>query len=56
MTILKAGSASTVDIVENVKALLPKLRETLPADLKIQLLSDQSLFVKAAISGWCAKA
>lgn len=51
MTILKAGSASTVDIVENVKALLPKLRETLPADLKIQLLSDQSLFVKAAISG-----
>jgi multidrug efflux pump subunit AcrB len=51
MTILKAGSASTVDIVENVKALLPKLRETLPADLKIQLLSDQSLFVKAAVSG-----
>ncbi len=51
MTILKSGSASTVDIVNDVKALLPKLKETLPDSLKIQLLSDQSLFVKAAVSG-----
>jgi multidrug efflux pump subunit AcrB len=51
MTILKSGSASTVDIVNDVKALLPKLKETLPDSLKVQLLSDQSLFVKAAVSG-----
>jgi multidrug efflux pump subunit AcrB len=51
MTILKSGSASTIAIVDQVKALLPKLKETLPADLKVQLLSDQSLFVKAAVSG-----
>ncbi|WP_179504819.1 MULTISPECIES: efflux RND transporter permease subunit [unclassified Sphingomonas] len=51
MTILKSGSASTVDIVNNIKALLPKLKETLPDSLKVQLLSDQSLFVKAAVSG-----
>jgi multidrug efflux pump subunit AcrB len=51
MTILKAGSASTISIVDGVKAMLPKLQETLPADLHIKPLSDQSLFVKAAVSG-----
>jgi multidrug efflux pump subunit AcrB len=51
MTVLKAGSASTIAIVDQVKALLPKLKETLPPSLKIQPLSDQSLFVKAAVSG-----
>ncbi|UAK25954.1 efflux RND transporter permease subunit [Sphingomonas nostoxanthinifaciens] len=51
MTILKAGSSSTIAIVDGVKATLPKLKETLPSDLNIQALSDQSLFVKAAVSG-----
>jgi CzcA family heavy metal efflux pump len=51
MTVLKSGAASTLDIVASVKALLPKIRETLPASLKMVPLGDQSLFVKAAISG-----
>ena len=51
MTVLKRGSASTIAIVDQVKAGLPKLRETLPPSLKIDLLADQSLFVKAAVSG-----
>jgi multidrug efflux pump subunit AcrB len=51
MTVLKSGSASTIAIVDQVKALLPKLAETLPASLHVQPLSDQSLFVKAAVSG-----
>jgi CzcA family heavy metal efflux pump len=50
-TILKAGSASTLAIVQGVKDVLPKLKDVLPADFKITLLNDQSLFVKAAISG-----
>jgi len=50
-TILKVGSASTIAIVRGVKDLLPKLKETLPPDFKIVALNDQSLFVKAAISG-----
>jgi len=50
-TILKAGSASTLAIVQGVKDTLPKLKETLPADFQINLLNDQSLFVKAAVSG-----
>jgi multidrug efflux pump subunit AcrB len=51
MTILKAGSASTIAIVDGVKELLPQLARTLPSDLKISALADQSLFVKAAVSG-----
>jgi multidrug efflux pump subunit AcrB len=50
-TILKTGSASTLDIVQAVKDALPKLQETLPPNFKINLLNDQSIFVKAAISG-----
>ncbi|AOH85144.1 RND transporter [Sphingomonas panacis] len=51
MTVLKSGAASTIAIVDQAKALLPKIRETLPLSLKVQPLSDQSLFVKAAVSG-----
>jgi multidrug efflux pump subunit AcrB len=51
MTILKAGSASTLSIVQGVKDALPKIEETLPKDFRVVALNDQSLFVKAAISG-----
>ena len=50
MTILKAGSASTLDVINGVKALLPRLRETLPKSLHLQAVGDQSAFVKAAVS------
>ena len=51
MTILKSGSASTLDIIDGVKALLPKLKETLPSSLHLKAIADQSIFVRAAISG-----
>jgi multidrug efflux pump subunit AcrB len=50
-TILKAGSTSTLAIVAGVKQSLPRILEGLPADFKVDLLNDQSVFVKAAISG-----
>jgi len=51
VSILKAGNASTLDIVQGIKDLLPRVAATLPKELKIQPLSDQSIFVRAAISG-----
>ncbi len=51
MTVLKSGSASTLAIIDGVKAILPRLEETLPPSLKVALLNDQSMFVRAAISG-----
>ena len=50
MTILKTGSASTLDVIAGVKALLPKLRKTLPANVRLEAVNDQSTFVKAAVS------
>ncbi|AQH00764.1 RND transporter [Burkholderia sp. KK1] len=47
----KTGSASTLTIIGQVKAMLPKIEAGLPKALKITPLSDQSVFVKSAISG-----
>ncbi|MFX1676017.1 efflux RND transporter permease subunit [Paraburkholderia sp. A2WS-5] len=51
LTVQKTGSASTLTIIQQVKAMLPKISAGLPSALKITPLSDQSLFVKSAISG-----
>jgi CzcA family heavy metal efflux pump len=51
VTVLKAGNASTLDVVKGIRDLLPRVATTLPAALKIQPLADQSIFVRAAISG-----
>src|SRR5258708_7748068 len=50
-TVLKNGQASTIDVVNGIKNLLPVLKTQLPDAFKIDVLSDQSLFVKAAING-----
>ena len=50
-TILKNGQASTIDVVQGIKDLLPILKEQLPPELKIDIMSDQSVFVKAAVKG-----
>lgn len=51
MTILRNGRASTIDIVANVKKQLQKIALTLPPELDLRLLADQSLFVRASIEG-----
>jgi multidrug efflux pump subunit AcrB len=51
MSVLKTGSASTLEIIEQIKQLLPALQARLPQDLKITLIGDQSLFVRAAVNG-----
>ena len=51
LTVLKGGGASTIDVVRRVKEILPKIQATLPRELEIATLFDQSIFVKAAIDG-----
>src|SRR5213080_4259809 len=51
MSVLKTGSASTLDIIRSIKDRLPGIRDALPPDFKIDLVGDQSIFVRAAISG-----
>jgi multidrug efflux pump subunit AcrB len=51
LTVLKSASASTLDIIERVKEALPRIQSTLPKELEVSQLFDQSLFVRAAING-----
>ncbi|MEO6953310.1 MAG: efflux RND transporter permease subunit [Polyangia bacterium] len=51
MTILKSGKSSTLDVTGRVKAMLPNILTKIPKELKVKLLFDQSLFVRAAVSG-----
>src|SRR6202167_3804537 len=51
MTILKAGSSSTLDVIDGIKSLLPRVKENLPSSLDLHAVGDQSVFVKAAIFG-----
>ena len=56
LSVLKNGGASTLDIVANLKAMLPRAAQALPQDIKITPLFDQSVFVKAAIEGVVSEA
>jgi multidrug efflux pump subunit AcrB len=51
VTLLKNGNASTLDIVGQVKKMMPQMKAAAPPELRIDLLFDQSLFVTAAIKG-----
>ncbi len=51
LSVLKNGGASTITIVKNIKDMLPGLQSTLPPELNMKLLFDQSLFVRASING-----
>ncbi|WP_454916099.1 efflux RND transporter permease subunit [Xanthobacter sediminis] len=51
MSILKNGSASTLDIIAGIKAKLPQIRETMPPGVDLRLVGDQSQFVEEAVSG-----
>jgi len=51
LTIQKAGNASTLNVISGIKALLPQIKTTLPPQLQIAPLNDQSIFVRSAISG-----
>src|SRR6202171_227393 len=51
LTMIKNGGVSTLSVVSAVKAMLPSLEATLPPDVKVQLLADQSIYVSAAVSG-----
>ena len=51
LSILKLGSASTLDVIAQVKQEIPKVLARLPPELQVRPLADQSLFVRAAVNG-----
>jgi multidrug efflux pump subunit AcrB len=51
ITVLKAGNASTLSVVKGIRALLPRVLQIVPPNFKMTALSDQSVFVRGAVSG-----
>jgi multidrug efflux pump subunit AcrB len=51
LTLLKSSDVSTLDIISNVKKKVPIILAGLPSELRVQFLSDQSIFVRASING-----
>jgi multidrug efflux pump subunit AcrB len=51
ISILKSGNASTLSVVKGIRAILPRVASTVPPQLKMTPLSDQSIFVRAAVQG-----
>ncbi len=50
MTVLKSGNVSTLDIIAGIRKMLPQVLATMPPQLKITPIADQSIFVRASIS------
>jgi len=51
ISVLKNGNASTLNVVKGIRDLLPRVASTVPPQLKMTPLSDQSVFVRAAVQG-----
>ena len=51
LTVIKAGNASTLSVVSGIRNLLPRVQQTLPSQLHIEPLGDQSVAVRGAIQG-----
>lgn len=51
VTVLKSGNASTLSVVSGIRALFPRLKSTLPPELVITPIGDQSTFVRGSVVG-----
>jgi CzcA family heavy metal efflux pump len=51
ISVLKNGTASTLNVVKGVRALLPQVLTTIPQGIRLTPLADQSVFVRAAVEG-----
>src|SRR5437667_546930 len=51
LAVLKPPTAATLDIVQRVKNALPRIQATLPPELEVKPLFDQSVFVRASLQG-----
>jgi CzcA family heavy metal efflux pump len=51
VSILKAGNASTISVVNGIRQMLPNVMQTMPPELKVVPIADQSIFVRSAVTG-----
>ncbi|WP_017366027.1 efflux RND transporter permease subunit [Methylococcus capsulatus] len=49
IVVMKSGNASTLDVVDGIKKMIPRIEQIVPEGVKIKLLNDASIFVKDSI-------
>ncbi|MDF9392732.1 MULTISPECIES: efflux RND transporter permease subunit [Methylococcus] len=49
IVVMKSGDASTLDVVDGIKKMIPRIEQIVPEGVKIKLLNDASIFVKDSI-------
>jgi multidrug efflux pump subunit AcrB len=50
LTVLTSGDASTLEVVQRIRDMLPKIQAGLPSDVHVDVVSDQSVFVRASVN------
>ena len=56
LSVMKTGEASTTEVAERIRALVPTIRASAPPGMEVEVLADQSRFVTAAINGLLSEA
>ncbi len=51
VTVLKSGTASTLDVVSGIRKLFPRIKLITPPELRIKAIGDQSVFVRGSVNG-----
>ena len=49
VVVMKSGEASTLDVVDGIRAVLPRIKEVLPPDVDVKIITDASVFVRESI-------
>lgn len=50
LNVLRQPGANIIDTADNIRALLPTLKSNLPASVKLELISDRTMNIRASVS------
>jgi multidrug efflux pump subunit AcrB len=49
IVVMKSGEASTLDVVDGIRATLPRIKEIVPPHVDVKIITDASVFVRESI-------
>lgn len=49
IVVMKSGEASTLDVVNGIRAALPRIKEIVPSHVDVKIITDASVFVRESI-------
>jgi multidrug efflux pump subunit AcrB len=49
IVVMKGGEASTLDVVDGIRATLPRIKEIVPPHVDVRIITDASVFVRESI-------